>query len=87
MGFILEDILTDLERVSDHCSNIALELITIHNNDYNTHGYFKNFSDKERDSFYNEYEELLKKYPLTKKEIKKLEKEKQEQQDGVNLYN
>ncbi|MCR4833997.1 MAG: Na/Pi cotransporter family protein [Butyrivibrio sp.] len=86
MGFILEDILTDLERVSDHCSNIALELITIHNNDYNTHGYFKNFSDKERDSFYNEYEELLKKYPLTKKEIKKLEKEKQEQQDGVNLY-
>ncbi|WP_292196492.1 Na/Pi cotransporter family protein [Butyrivibrio sp.] len=58
-GFILEDILTDLERVSDHCSNIALELITIHNNDYNTHGYFKNFSDKERDSFYNEYEELL----------------------------
>jgi phosphate:Na+ symporter len=87
MGFILEDILTDLERVSDHCSNIALELITIHNNDYNTHGYFKNFSDKERDSFYNEYEELLKKYPLTKKEIKKLEKAKQEQQDGVNLYN
>lgn len=74
MGFILEDILTGLERVSDHCSNIALELITIYDNDYNTHGYYKNFSDEERTSFYNEYEKLLKKYPLTKKEIKKLEK-------------
>lgn len=74
MGFILEDILTGLERVSDHCSNIALELITIYDNDYNTHGYYKNFSDEERASFYNEYEKLLKMYPLTKKEIKKLEK-------------
>ena len=72
MGFILEDILTGLERVSDHCSNIALELITINDNDYSTHGYYKNFSDEESASFYNEYEELLKKYPLTKKEIKKL---------------
>ena len=74
MGFILEDILTGLERVSDHCSNIALDLITIYDNDYNTHGYYKNFSDEERTSFYNEYEKLLKKYPLTKKEIKKSEK-------------
>ncbi len=74
MGFILEDILTGLERVSDHCSNIALELITIDDNDYSTHGYYKNFNEEERTSFYNEYEKVLKKYPLTKKEIKKLEK-------------
>ncbi len=74
MGFILDDILTGLERVSDHCSNIALELITIDDNDYNTHGYYKNFSDAERASFYNEYEKVLKKYPLTKKEVKKLAK-------------
>ncbi|MCR4694752.1 MAG: Na/Pi cotransporter family protein [Pseudobutyrivibrio sp.] len=74
MGFILEDILTGLERVSDHCSNIALELITIYDNDYSTHGYYKNFSDEERVSFYTEYEKLLKNYPLRKKEIKKLEK-------------
>lgn len=74
MGFILEDILTGLERVSDHCSNIALDLITIDDNDYSTHGYYKNFTEKERASFYNEYEKVLQKYPLTKKEIKKLEK-------------
>lgn len=74
MGFILDDILTGLERVSDHCSNIALELITIDDNDYNTHGYYKNFSDAERASFYSEYKKALKKYPLAKKEVKKLEK-------------
>lgn len=84
MGFILEDILTGLERVSDHCSNIALELITIYDNDYNTHGYYKNFSDEERASFYNEYKKVLKKYPLTKKEIKKLKKV--EMYNGTNLY-
>lgn len=27
MGFILEDILTGLERVSDHCSNIAVLIL------------------------------------------------------------
>ena len=84
MGFILEDILTGLERVSDHCSNIALELITIYDNDYNTHGYYKNFSDEERASFYNEYNKVLKKYPLTKKEIKKIKKA--EMYNGNNLY-
>lgn len=71
MGFILEDILTGLERVSDHCSNIAIEMITIFDNDYNTHEYFKNFSSEERANFNEEYEELIKKYPICK-------------QDGIN---
>ncbi len=66
MGFILEDILTGLERVSDHCSNIAIEMITIYDNDYNTHEYFKSFSSEERASFDEEYEELIKRYPIGK---------------------
>ncbi|MCR5678489.1 MAG: Na/Pi cotransporter family protein [Agathobacter sp.] len=74
IGFILEDILTGLERVSDHCSNIALELITIYDNDYQTHGYYKKISDEDRVAFQNEYEMLLKMYPLTKKERKRIEK-------------
>jgi len=66
MGFILEDILTGLERVSDHCSNIAIEMITIFDNDYNTHEYFKNFSSEERDNFNKEYEDLIKRYSIGK---------------------
>lgn len=68
MGFILEDILTGLERVSDHCSNVAVEMITIYENDYNTHEYFKNFSPEERASFNEEYEELIKRYPIGKQD-------------------
>ncbi|MDD6101958.1 MAG: Na/Pi cotransporter family protein [Clostridiales bacterium] len=64
MGFILEDILTDLERVSDHCSNVAVEMITITDNDYNTHEYFKNFSPAKRREFDDEYKEFLNRYPI-----------------------
>ncbi len=66
MGFILEDILTGLERVSDHCSNIAVEMITIFDNDYNTHEYFKSFSAEERAHFNEEYESLINKYSIGK---------------------
>lgn len=62
MGFVLEDVLTGLERVSDHCSNIAVEMITIYDNDYSTHEYFKSFSNEEREMFNKEYEELLQRY-------------------------
>lgn len=37
MGFVLSDLLTDLERVSDHCSNIALCIIDIADNNMNMH--------------------------------------------------
>ncbi len=66
MGFILEDVLTDLERASDHCSNVAIEMITIYDNDYSTHEYFKNFSKEERRTFKREYEGLLQQYPIGK---------------------
>ena len=69
MGFVLEDILTGLERISDHCSNIAVEMITIYDNDYNTHGYFNDFSEKERASFNEEYNRLIKMYPIDKHSI------------------
>lgn len=62
MGFILEDVLTGLERISDHCSNIAVEMITIFYNEYSTHEYFETFSIDERKSFQKEYELLLARY-------------------------
>ncbi len=68
MGFVLEDILTGLERVSDHCSNVAVEMITIYDNEYNTHEYFRNFSENERNRFNQERENLLKKYPISRKD-------------------
>ena len=39
LGFVLSDVLTNYERVSDHCSNIAVTVIQIKNSAMDTHGY------------------------------------------------
>ncbi len=39
LGILLEDIITDLERVSDHCSNIAVCLIQVSADGFDTHEY------------------------------------------------
>ena len=69
MGFILEDVLAGMIRVSAHCSNIALDMITIYDDDYSTHDYFRSFSDEEREKFKLEYDELIKMFPLKKKDV------------------
>lgn len=39
LGFILSDLLTNYERISDHCSNIAVCFIEIANDSFETHEY------------------------------------------------
>ena len=39
LGFILNDLLTNYERVSDHCSNIAVAVIETEQNAYEAHEY------------------------------------------------
>lgn len=39
LGFILSDITTNYERVSDHCSNIAVCLVEVSANEFDTHAY------------------------------------------------
>lgn len=67
MGFILDNVLINLERVSDHCSNIAVELLAIHHDGYDTHEYYENMSDTELILFKKEYSDLKERYRLEKK--------------------
>ncbi len=48
MGFVLSDLLTNLERVSDHCSNIATSVIEVerHGN-VDAHGYSRSLTTGE----------------------------------------
>lgn len=39
MGFILSDITTSFERISDHCSNVALAMLQIEDDIFDTHEY------------------------------------------------
>ena len=58
MGFILSDLLNNYERISDHCSNIAVTVIEITRGGFDTHSYLsniKNFNNSEFNSSYNQY--------------------------------
>lgn len=63
-GFVLSDILTNLERVSDHCSNIAGCVIEISQHDaLDMHEYLKEVKSEGAD-FKRMYGDYLKKYSL-----------------------
>ena len=49
LGFIFSDLFTNLERISDHCSNIAVCLIQLKDEKFDTHEYITNLrvNDKE----------------------------------------
>ena len=66
LGFILSDLLTNLERVADHCSNIAVNLIeVVRFGELNTHQYLQEIKSGQRgDSFAKKYNEYLAKYTL-----------------------
>ena len=64
-GFIWLDLLTDLERVGDHCNNIAIELIDYLNFDnMRSHKTKMHIGDDER--FDHKYKEYASKYSLEK---------------------
>ncbi len=64
LGFILQDLLTNLERVSDHCSNIAVCLIQIKENSMDTHEYMNELKKLDKSDFMDEFNEYKNKYAL-----------------------
>ena len=64
VGFIWSDILTNLERVSDHCSNIAGCVIEITNHNLNIHESLREMS-KDSTEFRESFDKYKMKYSLT----------------------
>ena len=56
-GFVWSDLLTNFERISDHCSNIVGAVVDFENNDLNTHKALRKIrrSGEEYDEQYKEY--------------------------------
>ena len=64
-GFIWSDLITDFERVSDHCSNIAVGMIDVSEHTMNAHEVIKHLKDG--NARYNEkLEEYSNKYSVVK---------------------
>ncbi len=64
MGFILSDITTNYERVSDHCSNIALCLLQLNEENFDTHEYQYNLTKKNNVEFISQVNHLSEQYQL-----------------------
>ncbi len=63
-GFVFNDLLTNYERVSDHCSNIAVAMIELESDMFETHSYLDGVKEMHSHSFDRYYEEFSKKYSL-----------------------
>lgn len=66
MGFVLSDISTNYERVADHCSNIALCLLQLNEENFGTHEYQDNLTSKDNVAFKVEVKRLREQYQLPK---------------------
>lgn len=64
MGFVLSDITTNYERVSDHCSNIAICLLQLNEEGFDTHEYQDVISSKDNTAYVEEVKRLRKYYEL-----------------------
>ncbi len=61
-GFVFNDLLTDMERVSDHCSNIGIAMRMEHDEIPNRHSLASKMEIEKEHSFEEYYNEYLEKY-------------------------
>lgn len=71
LGLLLEDIITNFERISDHCSNIAVCMIRVREDGFNTHEYLDVVKEERAPWFEKAYYALMEKYELPDKKNKK----------------
>ena len=64
LGFVLTDLLTNYERLSDHCSNIAVTVIQVKDSALENHGYLNQLKSSGSPEFTREYEQSLQRYVL-----------------------
>ena len=63
-GYIFNDILTNYERIADHCSNIAVAMIELESDELNNHKYLEDLKNKDSSRFKDRLEDFKVKYKL-----------------------
>ena len=66
-GFVLQDLLTNFERIADHCSNIAVCIIQIQEDGLEAHEYINELKKTEDAFFLENFSMFTQKYALPKK--------------------
>ena len=63
-GFVFNDLLTDFERISDHCSNIAVAMIELEADEFDTHEYLSQVKEKRSADFERVFEDYRERFAL-----------------------
>ena len=72
-GFVYNDILTDYERIADHCSNVALDLLEAEKEEFRSHEYHKSLEYRQNDQYKSYFNYYKGKYSLNNSEWSKSE--------------
>lgn len=64
MGFVLSDITNNYERIADHCSNLAISVMQLYENDTFAHEYVDNLAKDEGSEFDLLYQKYLSEYNI-----------------------
>lgn len=64
LGFVHSDITTNYERIADHCSNIAVCLIQVKQDGFDTHEYLDTIKREDNEQFKARYAQFKNKYKL-----------------------
>lgn len=63
-GFVYNDILTNYERIADHCSNVAVAIIELEHDIFDTHEYLRKVKTSRSADFEANYERYSHEYAL-----------------------
>ena len=64
LGFVLSDLLTNYARISDHCSNIAVAMIEVAQNSFDTHEYLNSVKTMENEEFKKRFQKYREQYKM-----------------------
>ena len=75
-GFAFNDLLTNLERIAAHCSNVAVAMIETETSEFDTHEYLKSVRHMKDDAYLKCFDEYASKYNISTGKKEKKNKEK-----------
>ena len=64
LGIPLSNLLINCERVSDHCSNVAISVIQTKNSSFETHGYLNELKNGQQPEFIRQFDNFREQYRL-----------------------
>lgn len=79
-GFAFNDLLTNLERIGAHCSNVAVAMIELEESEFDTHQYLKSVRELKNDEYIGIFNDYAEKYNINNFKQWKKEKEKEKEE-------